>query len=275
MKSGGGGHRVERSQRADHILDVAGELLVAWGYGRVTIDEIARRAKVGKGTVYLHWKTKDALLLAVMLKAQSRIHQRQLERMRADPLEILPSRMLRRHFLDFQGEPVLRALYTDDADILGRLNDTAKKEFAELMSQGDRHLRRHLEVLREHGLVRADTDVHHQQYALLATSNGFFTAEALLSDRAPDTLEVRADILARTIRSALEVSAEAGPGSGDPDSGPGSSPGSGPGSGSDFGPDAASARMPVAAAAAAPEIIACYEHFNELCAQEMRRQIRD
>lgn len=112
---------MERSQRADHILDAAGELLVAWGYGRVTIDEIARRAKVGKGTVYLHWKTKDALLLAVMLKAQSRIHQRQLEIMRADPLEILPSRMLRRHFLDFQGEPVLRALYTDDADILGRL----------------------------------------------------------------------------------------------------------------------------------------------------------
>ncbi|WP_326619426.1 TetR/AcrR family transcriptional regulator [Streptomyces decoyicus] len=266
---------MERSQRADHILDAAGELLVAWGYGRVTIDEIARRAKVGKGTVYLHWKTKDALLLAVMLKTQSHIHQRQLERMRADPLEILPSRMMRRHFLDFQGEPVLRALYTDDADILGRLNDTAKKEFAELMGQGDRYLRRHLEALREHGLVRDDTDVHHQQYALLATSNGFFTAEALLSDRAPDTLEVRADILARTIRSALEVSADGGPGSGGPDSGPGSDLGSGPGSGSGCGADAASARMRVAAAAAAPEIIACYEHFTELCAQEMRRQIRD
>lgn len=133
------------------------------------------------------------------------------------------------------------------------------------MGQGDRNLRRHLEVLREHGLVRDDTDVHHQQYALLATSNGFFTAEALLSDRAPDTLEVRADILARTIRSALEVSADAGPGSGGPgsgtpgaggpDSGPGSDLGSDLGSGSASGPDAASARMRVAAAAAAPEII--------------------
>lgn len=143
------------------------------------------------------------------------------------------------------------------------------------MGQGDRYLRRHLEALREHGLVRDDTDVHHQQYALLATSNGFFTAEALLSDRAPDTLEVRADILARTIRSALEVSADGGPGSGGPDSGPGSDLGSGPGSGSGCGADAASARMRVAAAAAAPEIIACYEHFTELCAQEMRLQIRD
>ncbi|MEU8780841.1 helix-turn-helix domain-containing protein [Streptomyces sp. NPDC048637] len=257
---------MERAQRADRILEAAGELLLAWGYGRVTIDEIARRAKVGKGTVYLHWKTKDSLLLAVMLKAQYRMHHVQLARMRADPVEILPSRMMSRQFLEFQTKPVLRALYTDDADILGRLNDTAKKEFAELMVQRDRHLCRHLEVLRAHGLVRRDIDVQHQQYALLATSTGFFLSEALLADRAPESVEVRAEILARTLRSALEVPADA-------DADDGSGPAADLDSGS--GPDAASARMRVAAASAAPEVIAIHEHFTELCAQEMRRQIRD
>ncbi|GFE15747.1 TetR family transcriptional regulator [Streptomyces glebosus] len=253
---------MERAQRADRILDAAGELLLAWGYRRVTIDEIARRANVGKGTVYLHWKTKDSLLLAVMLKAQSRMQHRQLERMRADPPEILPSRMMSRLFLEFQAEPVLRAAYTDDADILGRLNETAKQEFAELIVAGDRNLRHHLEVLREHGLVRRDTDVQHQQYALLATSSGFFTSEALLIDRAPDGLEVRAGILAHTIRSTLEVPADAGAHTGSD-------------LGSDADPDSASARLRAAATAAAPEIIARYERFTELCAQEMRRQIRD
>lgn len=118
---------MDRVERRERILEVAGELLLAWGYGRVTIDEIARRAKVGKGTVYLHWKTKDALFLAVVLQVQYRSHQQQLDRMRADPLEILPSRMLRGLFCDFLDQPVLRAMYTDDADVLGRLNDTAKR----------------------------------------------------------------------------------------------------------------------------------------------------
>ncbi|MFF9783200.1 MULTISPECIES: TetR/AcrR family transcriptional regulator [Streptomyces] len=259
---------MEREQRADRILDAAGELLLAWGYGRVTIDEIARRAKVGKGTVYLHWKTKDSLLLAVVLRAQFRMYQRQLARMQEDPLELLPSRMMRRNFLEYQAEPVLRALHTDDADILGRLTETAKKDFAELMVQADRNLRRHLEVLRAHGLVRDDTDVQHQHYSLLATATGFFLSEALLADRAPDSLEARAEILAHTLRSALEVPAGAGS-----DPGPDLGSGTGPGSGS--GPDTASARLRVAAAAAAPEIIAVYEQFTEFCAQEMRRQIRD
>ncbi|MFE0376670.1 TetR/AcrR family transcriptional regulator [Streptomyces inhibens] len=249
---------MERAERGERILEAAGELLLAWGYRRVTIDEIARRAKVGKGTVYLHWKTKDSLLLAVVLRVQSRSHQRQLARMRSDPLEILPSRALRGHFLDFLGEPVLRALYTDDADILGRLNDTAKKELAELIAQGDRALRRHLEVLREHGLVRDDMDVHHQQYALMAMATGFFTSEALLSDRAPDAPEARAEILAHTVRSALETC---------------------PGSGADLGVDPAVggvrlASAAAAAAAAAPEVIPLYEHLAELSAQEMRRQLR-
>lgn len=243
---------MERAERAERILEAAGELLLAWGYGRVTIEEIARRAKVGKGTVYLHWKTKEALLLAVVLKVQSRTQQRQVDRMRADPLEVLPSRVVSGLFRDFLGEPVLRALYTDESDILGRLNDTAKKEFAELIAHGDRVLCRHLEVLREHGLVRDDTDVQHQRYALLAIVTGFFTSEALLYDRAPDTAEVRADILARTVRSTLETSAVSGP-----------------------PPCPVPAVDPArAAAAAAPEIIALYEQLTELRAQEMRRQVR-
>ena len=50
---------VDRRERADRILDTARELLLAWGYRRVTIDELARRAGVGKGTIYLHWRSRE------------------------------------------------------------------------------------------------------------------------------------------------------------------------------------------------------------------------
>lgn len=240
--------QVERGRR---ILGAAEELLLAWGYRRVTIDEIARRAKVGKGTVYLHWKTKDALLLAVVLDAKLWGQRRQLQRMRADPLEILPSRLMSAAYRDFLGKPLLRALFTDDSDLLGRLTDIARKELAELTAYSNQALRRHLEVLRAHGLVRTDTDVADQHYALLAMSTGFFMAEALYLDRAPQTAEAQADILAHTVRSALETSA---------------CPGAGPGTTVD--------RVRAAATAAAPEILPLHERLVELSARELRRQLR-
>ncbi|WEB39120.1 TetR/AcrR family transcriptional regulator [Streptomyces yunnanensis] len=252
---------MEQAERGERILQAAGELLLAWGYRRVTIDEIARRAKVGKGTVYLHWKTKDSLLLAVVLQAKMRSLQQQLERMRADARAVLPSRMMRGYYQDFLEEPVLRALYTDDVDILGRLNDAAKKEFAEIIAFNDQVLVRYLEVLRAHGLLRTDIDLWHQQYMLLATTGGFFMAEAMLYDRAPDTPEVRGELLATTIRSTLEIPPEAF---------------RTPDAGAAVDVDAPlCATVDEAMAAAAREIIPLYEQVVERGVLEMRRQLRD
>lgn len=242
-------------ERGERILEAAGELLVAWGYRRVTIDEIARRARIGKGTVYLHWKTKDALFLAVILQAKLRSQRAQTARMRVDPLEVLPSRMMSGVYRDFLADPVLRAVYSADTDVLGRLNDIAKKELAELAAYGDQVVRRQLEVLRAHGLVRTDMDLVRQQYALLATASGFFLTETLLHDRAPHAAEERAHILAHTLRGALETSAD-------------------PRAGTDTDTEFAAARTRAAAEAAASEIIPLYERLEELSEQEIRRQLR-
>jgi AcrR family transcriptional regulator len=55
----------DRQARAARILEVTAELLLRHGYRRVTIDDIARHADIGKGTIYLHWKTRDDLFRAV------------------------------------------------------------------------------------------------------------------------------------------------------------------------------------------------------------------
>ena len=58
--------RVDRRQRADRILDTARELLLLWGYRRVTIDELARRAGVGKGTLFRHFGDRCGLMRALL-----------------------------------------------------------------------------------------------------------------------------------------------------------------------------------------------------------------
>ncbi|WP_083678538.1 TetR/AcrR family transcriptional regulator [Nocardiopsis sp. CNR-923] len=74
-----------RAARAERILDAAGDLLVSWGYPRITIEDVARRAGVGKGTVYLHFPTKEVLFLAVLLRAQTAMTERTLEVLREAP----------------------------------------------------------------------------------------------------------------------------------------------------------------------------------------------
>ena len=89
--------RVRRAGgREARILDAAGELLLIFGYRRVTIDDVARRAEVGKGTVYLHWSSKLELFATVLLREVARIVAEQLAAMRADPAEIRLHRTMRR-----------------------------------------------------------------------------------------------------------------------------------------------------------------------------------
>ena len=55
---------------------MAQELLLGWGYKRVTIDDIARRARVGKGTIYLHFTSKEEIVLSHIDRIVERVKQR-------------------------------------------------------------------------------------------------------------------------------------------------------------------------------------------------------
>ncbi|HKE97565.1 MAG TPA: TetR/AcrR family transcriptional regulator [Actinomycetes bacterium] len=48
------------------ILDTTLQMLSEVGYGRLTIEGVAARAGVGKGTIYRHWPSKGALVVEVI-----------------------------------------------------------------------------------------------------------------------------------------------------------------------------------------------------------------
>src|SRR5690606_41661891 len=91
------------------------------GYRKVTIEDIARRAGVGKGTVYLHWRTKAELFEALMLRASTSMLTEVAERLRQDPREIQPHRYLRTAFFIIQRNPLLRAAVPAHAELLRNL----------------------------------------------------------------------------------------------------------------------------------------------------------
>jgi AcrR family transcriptional regulator len=60
--------RTAEPAKAQRIIDAAIQLFAERPYHEVRMDDIAERAKVAKGTLYLHFKDKEALYQALMLE---------------------------------------------------------------------------------------------------------------------------------------------------------------------------------------------------------------
>jgi len=60
----------ERAVREELILDHAQRMLLRDGFQNLNLDELAEAVEYSKGTLYLHFKTKEDIALAVVTRAQ-------------------------------------------------------------------------------------------------------------------------------------------------------------------------------------------------------------
>ncbi|MGD9985198.1 TetR/AcrR family transcriptional regulator [Pseudonocardia sp.] len=191
--------------RLERVLDAAADLLVRWGYQRVTVEDVARHAGIGKGTVYLHFRTKDALFLTVLLRSHHHVVSRMADRMAADPAEVLPSRMTASVYRDLADDPVVRPLYLGDPEVLGRLAHEAADSMGELGARRDAAARRMFGLLRAAGALRTDLTLEEQEYVLRAVATGFLFVDPLPAAGVPVDRDRRAALMAHTIAAAIEV----------------------------------------------------------------------
>lgn len=63
------------SEHRDAIVTAATETFTRFGFKKASIDDIARRAGIGKGTVYLHFDSKEALFATVARDVWGRAFQ--------------------------------------------------------------------------------------------------------------------------------------------------------------------------------------------------------
>ncbi len=61
------GRKKLQENRSELILQVAAELFARSGYEKTTLDDIALRAGIGKGSVYLEFNSKEDILFALIL----------------------------------------------------------------------------------------------------------------------------------------------------------------------------------------------------------------
>jgi AcrR family transcriptional regulator len=60
----------------DAILDATDRLLARFGYRKMTVEDIAAEAGIGKGTIYLHFASKEEVVLSHVDRIVSRLKER-------------------------------------------------------------------------------------------------------------------------------------------------------------------------------------------------------
>ena len=124
--------------KREAILQAAWSLIRHYGYNKTTMDDIARRAGVAKGTLYLHFQSKTEIMLSLTDRTNERIVAK-LEELAATPAP--PAERLRACLLHR-----VMALY-DIVDRYPHSQDVIAKMMPEVVARLDHYVRRHGEIL--------------------------------------------------------------------------------------------------------------------------------
>lgn len=191
-----------REERAYRILDCASELILRWGYNKTTIDDIARAAGVAKGTIYLHWKTREELFGALIKRERVELAENLKKSVTADQAGSTLHGFFKHSALAMMKRPLMKAVLLGNLEVLGKLarSEHGSAAYAERLAA----FRIYLEFLREHRLVRTDISLESQIYMIGAIFMGFFFAAPLMPYKCALSDEECADLMAETIQRTLE-----------------------------------------------------------------------
>ncbi|PYJ17163.1 MAG: hypothetical protein DME96_07020, partial [Verrucomicrobia bacterium] len=83
--------RMSRLEMQGKILDATDRLLARYGYRKMTIDDLAAEVGIGKGSIYLHFRSKEEVVYSHIDRVIVRLLQRlaQIAQSRRTPADKL------------------------------------------------------------------------------------------------------------------------------------------------------------------------------------------
>ncbi len=190
-----------RMLREERLLDVAASLLMRWGYRKTTLDDVAREAGVGKGTIYLHWKDKQDLFRAAIWRASHQASEDLKQRIAADPEGGLPHRLWMHSMLAAIANPLVAAMIKGQSDLFqGLIGAFDPKARQQLVGNAETYVVQ----LQQAGLIRTDLPVPVITYLIASLKMGIVSAPELVGQENMPSLEQLAVALSDLLRRWLE-----------------------------------------------------------------------
>ncbi|MEV4526650.1 TetR family transcriptional regulator [Streptosporangium sp. NPDC049304] len=195
----------QRLARAHRILDATADLVLRWGYDKTTVEDIARRAAVAKGTIYLHWKTREELFVALLRRERVEMITEVRRRVGDGPATLRD--LLRLLALELLGRPLMRASILGDSEVLGRLTRQKWDGTAEAELGGG--FQTYLGTLLKHGALRSDLSPAEHVTTFVSVLYGFLTVSPMMPAGYRPSDERLAELVADAGGNAMEATGPA------------------------------------------------------------------
>lgn len=168
----------EKQKRINDILDAALDVFADKGLSNATMDDVADKAEISKGTIYLYFKSKEHLFYAIDDKAAKMLMDRFIEASKTEDIGLEKVKAIGRAYYKFSFDfpSYFKAMsYIDNLD-----GETFKKITEEMSPSGMRsHKATSLSILaeaiktgHEDGSISKDFDPWITSVLLWSTSNG-------------------------------------------------------------------------------------------------------
>ena len=161
--------RDKTNDKYQRILEASVNVFADHGFHQSTVSQIAKKAGVADGTIYLYFKNKEDILVQIFNYKTKQIFERFREVVNSadNPIEKLRN-LIRRHLQEFQQDRNLAVVYLAETRQINRVMEDqikimSKMYFdlvAEILEQGqqDGHFRKvlHLGLVKRHILGSVD-----------------------------------------------------------------------------------------------------------------------
>ncbi|GLV60306.1 hypothetical protein KDH_71260 [Dictyobacter sp. S3.2.2.5] len=166
---------VDEKEREQAILDVTAELLLHYGYNKLTMSDVADAVGLNRRLVYLLFPSKDALLEALVLREMNTYLEIWSRYLDSDPLGGTVASVYRSLLAVLKPLPLMTAIYTRDEQTFGKYLSRPGNIFA-YWPPDPGPTRVFLQAMQEVGVVRQDINTRAMAFILDALSSSILAA---------------------------------------------------------------------------------------------------
>jgi AcrR family transcriptional regulator len=159
--------------RAEIIIEAADELFARYGFERTSIDDIARHANIGKGSIYLEFRTKEDILFRILERYAQILQDNLKAKLGAE--SISPLVILREAFIEESidcYDRVTRDIHTPET--LLHTSISMKKHFAKFFLIRRSLLLQLLVKAAKAGEIKEEKATEEMAFALMMATSSLF-----------------------------------------------------------------------------------------------------
>jgi AcrR family transcriptional regulator len=148
---------IDEQERERMILDATVQLLLRHGYNKTTMSDVAEAVGLNRALIYPHFKSKDELVEALIIRELERYGDMWSQSLEADPLGGSIASIYRGMVPALEQLPLMAAILTQDEQTFGKYLRKPGNIFAYLSTTIT--TRDALQAMQELGAVRQDVNI--------------------------------------------------------------------------------------------------------------------